>query len=89
MPTDIQEIYVTTIQPLSDTDKLLLASLILEKVAKKSAPGDEPAKPKRKGDITKFFGMFKGGDPNGSDNQKIDADLARAYADDHEVKDYC
>lgn len=40
----------------------------------------------RKGDITKFFGMYKGGDPNGSDNEKIDADLARAYADNHETE---
>ena len=81
MPADIQEIYATTIQPLSDTDKLLLASLILEKVARKSAFSDnEPAKPKRKGDITKFSGMFNSGNPNSADNEQIDRDLARAYA---------
>jgi len=81
---DIQEIYATAIQPLSDADKLLLASLILEQVAKKSASGSEPAQPKRTGDITRFFGMFNSGDPDSSDNERIDADLARAYADDHE-----
>jgi hypothetical protein len=82
MPTDIQKIYATAIQPLPDADKLLLASLILEQVAKKS--GDEPAKPKRTGDITRFFGMFNSGDPDSADNERIDADLARAYADNHE-----
>ena len=44
-------------------------------------------RPKRNGDIRKFFGLYKGGDPNGSDNEQIDADLARAYADNHEHED--
>jgi len=39
---------------------------------------------KKKGDITKYFGMIDSGDPRSADNDKIDADLARAYADDHE-----
>lgn len=44
----------------------------------------ENIRPRRGGgDITKFFGALKGGDPRGADNDKIDADLARAYADDH------
>ena len=51
---------------------------------RRSLPADRP---KRNGDIRKFFGMYKGGDPNGSDNEKIDADLARAYADNHEDED--
>ena len=38
----------------------------------------------RKGDITKFFGMFDSGDPDSSDNERIDADLAREYGDNHE-----
>lgn len=38
----------------------------------------------RKGDITKFFGMFDSGDPASSDNERIDADLAREYGDNHE-----
>ncbi len=37
-------------------------------------------KPRRSGDIRKFFGAWKGGDANGSDNEQIDRDLARAYA---------
>jgi hypothetical protein len=81
MATDIQEIYQTTILPLPEEEQLKLASLILEKVTKKYAS----AKPKRQGgDISKFFGIYKGGDPNGSDNEKIEADLARACLEDYQ-----
>ena len=31
-----------------------------------------------------FFGKFRSGDPSSADNDKIDRDLAAAYADDHE-----
>jgi hypothetical protein len=30
-----------------------------------------------------FSGVVRGNDPNCGDNEKIDADLARAYGDDH------
>lgn len=81
MSTTVQEIYAKTIRPLADKEKLEIATLILEEVTKK----DKSEKPKREGgDITKFSGMFKGGDPNGSDNKKIDADLARSYLEDYE-----
>ena len=64
---------------MTEDERKRLATLILNELSQETN-----RKPKRKGDITKFFGMYKGGDPNGSDNEKIDADLARAYADDHE-----
>jgi hypothetical protein len=80
MQTDIQEIYRTTILPLPEKEQLKLASLILEKVAKE----DAAEQPTRKGDITKFFGMFDTGDPDGSDNDKIDADLNNYYLEDYE-----
>lgn len=83
MAIDIQEIYATAIRPLPDKEKLQLATLILEEVTKKG----EDEKPRRKGDITKFFGMWKGGDENGSDNEQIDRDLARAYAQEYEDKE--
>ncbi len=76
----IQEIYQETILPLPEKEQLKLASLILEKVTNENAAET----PKRKGDITKFFGMFDTGDPDGSDNDKIDADLANYYLEDHE-----
>ncbi len=83
MPTTIQEIYATAIRPLPDKEKLQLATLILEEVTKRG----EDEKPQRKGDITRFFGMFNSGDPDSADNERIDADLARAYADNHEEED--
>lgn len=36
------------------------------------------------GDVTKFFGTFHSSNPNGSDNEKIDADLADSYLDTHD-----
>lgn len=39
---------------------------------------------KKQGDITKYFGIFDSGDPRSGDNDKIDADLAKAYADNHD-----
>ncbi len=87
MSSDIQEIYATAIESLPDSEKLKLASLILEKVSQRSSPNDELEKPQRTGDITRFFGMFNSGDPDSADNERIDADLARAYADNHEDED--
>ncbi len=80
MQTDIQEIYQKTILPLSEKDQIKLASLILEMVTKE----EESQKTKKKGDITKFFGIYKGGDANGSDNEAIDTDLAREFDGNHE-----
>lgn len=80
MQTDIQEIYQTMILPLPEKEQLKLASLILERVTKETESDKSP----RKGDISKFSGMFKDEDPNGSDNEKIDADLERYYLEDAE-----
>jgi len=40
----------------------------------------------KRGDVRKFFGTFDSGDPNSADNEKIDADLAAAYVDDHDTE---
>jgi hypothetical protein len=79
----VQEIYTKTIRPLPDNEKLEIATIILEEVTKR----DRTQKGKRGGDISKYIGMFDTGGPNSADNEKIDADLARAYADDHEDED--
>lgn len=79
MEDNIQDFYRRNVRPMTEDERKRLATLILNELSQETN-----RKPKRKGDITKFFGMYKGGDPNGSDNEKIDADLARAYADDHE-----
>jgi len=37
--------------------------------------------------LLEWAGRGKGGDPNGSDNARIDADLAKEYQDNHESGD--
>jgi hypothetical protein len=38
----------------------------------------------RRGVVTRYFGAWDSGDPNSADNERIDADLAREYASNHE-----
>jgi len=77
MQTDIQEIYKTTILPLPEKEQLKLASLILERVTKNGETGA-------------VFGMWEGKEITYEEdlkldhNERIDFDLARAYADNHE-----
>lgn len=87
MQANIQEIYANTIRPLTRDEKLRIATLILEEVTGQAPAKGEGQTPEPKGDITRFFGTWKGGTPNGSDNEAIDADLARAYAHGFEDKD--
>jgi len=37
-----------------------------------------------RGNLRRQFGAVHGGDPRSADNERIDADLARAYGDSHE-----
>ncbi len=82
MPSDVQEIYQQTILPLSEKERLKLAALIINDLSCQSAASSE--RPNRKGDIRKSFGMFNSGNPDSANNEQIDLDLAKAYADDHE-----
>ena len=79
MEDNVQDFYRRNVRPMTEQERKQLAALILKELS-----AETTEKPKRKGHITKFFGMYKGGDADGSDNEKIDADLARSYADDHE-----
>ncbi len=42
---------------------------------------------KLRGPFERSFGFWRSGDPDSSDNERIDADLAREYANDHEGQD--
>ena len=42
-----------------------------------------PTRRKEPGSLRKYFGMIDSGDPDSANNEKIDADLAAAYMDDH------
>ncbi|MGD9729152.1 MAG: hypothetical protein AB7U82_34495 [Blastocatellales bacterium] len=80
MSVNVQELYQQTVRPLPEQERLTLAALILNDISQHVRED----KPKRKGDITKFFGAWKGGAADGSDNERIDRDLARAYANEGE-----
>jgi hypothetical protein len=76
----IQDIYQKIILPLDEKARVKLIELIARDI---SRPPEAKSK-NSNGDITKFFGMFNTGDPDSADNEKIDADLARAYLEDYE-----
>lgn len=45
-----------------------------------------PTREKLPGTLRKYFGMINSGDSDSANNEKIDADLAEAYMDDHSPK---
>ncbi|HXG82389.1 MAG TPA: hypothetical protein VNI84_00035 [Pyrinomonadaceae bacterium] len=89
MQTDVQEIYTKTILPLPDSEKLQIATLILEEISGKAAGKKSEAK----GEARKIFGMWQGKEFTYEEylqldhNERIDFDLARSYADNHEDED--
>ena len=80
MSVNVQELYQQAVLPLPERERLELLALIANDLARPRPTNGARQTPKRKGDITKFFGMWQGGAADDSDNDKIDADLARAYA---------
>jgi hypothetical protein len=76
----IQEVYKNNILPLSEKDRLKLVALIVNEISGLPKSGVT----RRAGRLREMFGSADSGHPNGSDNERIDADLARAYADNHE-----
>ncbi|MCY7376297.1 MAG: hypothetical protein LH472_10050 [Pyrinomonadaceae bacterium] len=91
MQTDVQEIYRDTILPLPDSEKLQIATLILEEVTGKAERKRLDAK--NSDENRKVFGMWQGREFTYEEylkldhNERIDFDLARAYADNHEDED--
>lgn len=71
---------------MSEAERLKLAALIINEITEMSVAGDGSASntERKKGSIRELFGKGRSGDPNGSDNERIDADLARAYLDTHD-----
>ena len=90
MQTDIQEIYTKTILPLPDSEKLQIATLILEEVTRKVKG---KLKTESRNERRKIFGMWQGKEFTHEEylkldkNERMDGDLARAYADNHEDED--
>lgn len=83
MQNQVYEIYQNRVLPLSEQEQLQLAALIIDKISRKKSENSE----KRGGSIKEMFGTWSSGNPNSADNEQIDADLAKAYADNHEDED--
>ncbi len=81
MQSTIQEVYRNQILPLDENDRLKLAALIISDISNKPNANGET---KNAGGIREMFGSWSSGNPHLSDNEQIDADLARAYADTHD-----
>ncbi len=81
MPSTIQEVYREQILPLDEKERLKLAALIINDISEKRETNGET---KSAGGIREMFGTWSSGNPHSSDNEQIDADLARAYADAHD-----
>ena len=81
MPSTIQEVYREQILPLDEKERLKLAALIINDISSKPETNGEA---KTAGGIREMFGTWNSGNPHSSDNEQIDADLAKAYADNHD-----
>lgn len=79
----VQEFYQQNVMPMSEDERLKLAALIINDLSNKSN-GEQPKSGKKLSDL---FGTWSSGNPNSADNEQIDRDLARAYADNHEDED--
>ncbi len=81
MQNQVQEIYRRQILPMSEKERLQLAALIIKDISDKPETNGEA---KSAGGIRELFGSVSLGHPTGSDNESIDADLAREYGSTHE-----
>jgi len=81
MQSSIQEVYQKQILPLDEKERLKLAALIINDISNKPETNGQT---KSAGGIRELFGSVSLGQPTGSDNESIDADLAREYGSTHE-----
>ena len=81
MPSNVQEVYREQVLQLNEKERLKLAALIINDISDKSETNGET---KITGGIREMFGTWSSNNPHSSDNEQIDADLARAYADNHD-----
>lgn len=82
MQNTVQEVYRTQILPLDEKERLKLAALIISDISNQRETNGEN-KETAVG-IREMFGTWSSGNPHSSDNEQIDADLAKAYADTHD-----
>jgi len=81
MPSNVQEVYRVQVLKLNEKERLKLAALIINDISNKPETNGEA---KSAGGIREMFGSWSSGNSRSSDNEQIDADLAKAYADTHD-----
>ena len=82
----VQEIYSTSIRPLGESEKLQIATLILEEITqiRKDRQVSDTEKAFARQRLRQFAGSVGSGNANSSDNEQIDKDLALEYLNAHE-----
>ncbi len=82
----VQEIYSTAIRPLGESEKLQIATLILEEITqiRKEKQISDTEKTLARQRLRQFARSVGSGNANLSDNEQIDRDLALQYLNTHE-----
>jgi hypothetical protein len=82
----VQEIYSTSIRPLGESEKLQIATLILEEITqiRKDRQVSDTEKAFARQRLLQFAGSVGSGNANLSDNEQIDRDLALESLNAHE-----
>ncbi len=82
----VQEIYQASIRPLGESEKLQIATLILEEITqiRQQRPISGTEKTLARQRLRQFAGSVGSGKTNSSDNEQIDRDLALEYLNAHE-----
>ena len=70
MSVNVQEFYQQVVRPLSERERLELLALIASDLAKLYPQSCYTVKRQNKGDIAKFFGSWKAGAADDSNNEK-------------------
>lgn len=82
MSGNVQELYQQAVLPLPEQARLELVALIINDMMQKRALNGEQRRSEKK--LSGLFGSASLGYATGVDNETIDADLAREYANTHE-----
>ena len=82
MTVNVQELYQQTVLPLPEPARLELLALIANDLTRLRPINGASAQ--RGSKLSELFGAASLGHATGLDNEQIDADLARAYADTNE-----
>jgi hypothetical protein len=79
----VNEVYEQYVLPMNDGERLKLAARILNDLSNKQ-PANGVRSNGGSGKLSDLFGTVSLGYPTGLDNERIDADLAHEYGNNHE-----